>query len=364
MRETIIFIIALGLLVSNPDKQDFVDFMKTELSKKLDKNNSTNVNLNRITTGIAGFLLNEFVDRKNYYLFSIYKINQPPFFGGSKNDSTDKEFFGIAGTFLPLSEEAIEVISRINDSNIIEPPKTENSSVRQTLAHTASSEIKDLTDITVPNKKLKTASDKLSSLWFEQEFQIGDDKFRVFFIKSQSLDESGEFNNTCYACGVDIAAVTYKQLNNTWEIISKQQKISVDTGKYGDEVEIKRADTIHLTSNKILFLIPHNDEYSHGSDGSERQSLLVFTKNKWIDLSGSTITTIGDNSGDCGNESILGKCYKFVGKISVIPSTKEYPDLLVTRIGTILDENGNVIPAKNITYEFKDGGYKEATIEL
>jgi hypothetical protein len=359
MDKTVIFIIALGLLVSNPDKQDFVDFMKTELSKKLDKNNSTNVNLNRITQGIAGFLLNEFVDRKNYYLFSIYKINRPPFFGASKDDSTDKEFFGIAGTFLPLSKEATEVISGINDSNINEPPKTENSSVRQTLAHTASSEIKDLTDITAPNKKLKTASDKLSSLWFEQEFQIGDDKLRVFFIKSQSIDESGEFNNTCYACGVQIAAVTYKQVNNEWELISKQERVG-ENGEYGDVQSISQAEVIKLTPDNILFLI--GEKYDYQGESGSGKSLYLFTKNKWIDAGHINTNRRTNSSSGCPNE--FRQCYSYEGKISVIPSTKEYPDLLVTRIGTILDENGNVIPTKNITYEFKDGEYKEATIEL
>ena len=212
---------------------------------------------------------------------------------------------------------------------------------------------KDIVDVASTNEKIKTASDKLSSVWFKQDFQYGADKIRVVFIKSQSIDESGKFDKDCHACGVNIAAVTYKQINNDWQLISKQKNIKID-GKFGDAPKIKQANIIRLTPNKVLFLITDSGLHQGYEDTSE--SLYLFSQNKWVDL--GYIPSGGDYCFYV-DEGHATKCYKFVGKISVIPSEKEYPDLLVTKTGTELDEKQNIIKAKNSVYIFKDGKYTE-----
>ena len=212
---------------------------------------------------------------------------------------------------------------------------------------------KDLVDVASTNEKIKTASDKLSSVWFKQDFQYGADKIRVVFIKSQSIDESGKFDKDCHACGVDIAAVTYKQINNDWQFVAKQENIKID-GKWGDAPKIKQANIIRLTPNKVLFLITDSGLHQGYEDTSE--SLYLFSQNKWVDL--GYIPSGGDYCFYV-DEGHATKCYKFVGKISVIPSEKEYPDLLVTKTGTELDEKQNIIKANNSVYIFKNGKYAD-----
>lgn len=212
---------------------------------------------------------------------------------------------------------------------------------------------KNIVDVASTNAKIKTASDKLSSVWFKQDFQYGADKIRVVFIKSQSIDESGKFDKDCHACGVNIAAVTYKQINNDWQLISKQKNIKID-GKFGDAPKIKQANIIRLTPNKVLFLITDSGLHQGYEDTSE--SLYLFSQNKWVDL--GYIPSGGDYCFYV-DEGHATKCYKFVGKISVIPSEKEYPDLLVTKTGTELDEKQNIIKAKNSVYIFKNGKYAD-----
>jgi TPR repeat protein len=212
---------------------------------------------------------------------------------------------------------------------------------------------KNIVDVASTNEKVKTAINKLSSVWFKQDFQYRADKIRVVFIKSQSIDESGKFDKDCHPCGVDIAAVTYKQINNDWQLISKQKNIKID-GKFGDTPKIKQANIIRLTPNKVLFLITDSGLHQGYEDTSE--SLYLFSQNKWVDL--GYIPSGGDYCFyvDKGHAT---KCYKFAGKISVIPSEKEYPDLLVTKTGTELDEKQNIIKAKNSLYIFKNGKYTE-----
>ncbi len=85
---------------------------------------------------------------------------------------------------------------------------------------------------------------------------------------------------------------------------------------------------------------------------------MFFSKNNWIDA--GFITTASDNSGNCGDVGNVAaqKCWGYEGKISVVAGTKEYPDLLIKRTGTELDDKGNVIPVKNITYFFDGNQYK------
>jgi hypothetical protein len=203
---------------------------------------------------------------------------------------------------------------------------------------------KNIVDVASTNAKIKTASDKLSSVWFKQDFQYGADKIRVVFIKSQLLMENGDID-ACHSCTAEITAITYKLINNAWQFVAIQKNIKV-LGEYGDVPDIKKADIITLSPEKLLFML--------GGSTALLQNLYVFSQNKWDDL--GYIPINGDDSDYCGEKI---KCYKFAGEISVIPSEKEYPDLLVTKTGTELDEKQNIIKAKNSVYIFKNGKYAD-----
>jgi hypothetical protein len=64
----------------------------------------------------------------------------------------------------------------------------------------------------------------------------------------------------------------------------------------------------------------------------------------------------------CGADN--KKCWSYEGKISVVSSNKEYPDILVTKTGTEIDDKGDIVPAKNVTYSFDGKEYLSETALL
>ncbi len=97
---------------------------------------------------------------------------------------------------------------------------------------------------------------------------------RVIFIKTQPLDEAGDIV-LCHVCEAAIAAVTYKKINNDWQIVSKQQKIG-DVGTWGAPPEIKQVNTLQLTLDKFVFLIDDGD--SAMGESIIREHIYVFFK--------------------------------------------------------------------------------------
>jgi len=174
---------------------------------------------------------------------------------------------------------------------------------------------------------------------------------RVIFIKTQSINERDEVD-ACHACSAEIGAVTYKRINNEWQIVTKQKKIG-DVGSWGDAPETQKAEILKLSPDKFAFLI--NDWYSTMGQTESGVLLFVFAKNNWRYT--GFITTQLNDSGNC-EEGDVKHCFSYEGKISVISGNKEYPDLLVTKIGTEgKDNKGNVIPAKSAFYVFNGNQY-------
>jgi uncharacterized protein YecT (DUF1311 family) len=216
--------------------------------------------------------------------------------------------------------------------------------------------MKDLFGVTDPSGEVKTGDEALSSFWFEQSFQEGADKLHVIFFKTQSVDEFGEPYQS-HAQGVDVGAITYKLIADQWQVISKQTKFG-EAGSWGDVPETT-AQTLQLSPGVLVFMV--DSSYSGQGYVDESKMLFAYSKNAWHDI--GYIQTGGDNSGDCDDESTglegLGACWSYKGKISVLAGKNvEYPNLLVTRTGTVSGEHrGEIIPAKNVTYIFNGEKY-------
>lgn len=228
--------------------------------------------------------------------------------------------------------------------------------------------LKQLFGKTNANKRIETAKD-ISSIWFEQAFQYKDDSLHVVFIKTQEID------NTCNVCGVGISAIIYKKSDNAWQIVSKQLKIT-DIGSYGDAPEVTQATVLSIpSSNKSIFLIDYIDVDREAKYIG--QYLFLFSDDKW-QYSGHILTGMSNNvcsvrlddkkdiaecqSEICGEDN--KKCWSSEGKISLISSNKEYPDFLITKTGTEIDDKGNIVPAKNVTYSFDGKEYLSETAFL
>jgi hypothetical protein len=219
--------------------------------------------------------------------------------------------------------------------------------------------LKELFGVSDPSGKVKTAPDKLTNFWFEHSIKVGTNNLHVKFFATQSLDESGQPVDA-HASGVDVGAITYKQNSNQWEVVSKQPQFGA-AGSWGKVDEVK-PEVLQLSPNSLAVML----DASGGMGGwfDEGKTIFVFAQNSWHDV--GYVQTGGDNSGTCdeneppeGIKDGAGPCYSYKGAISVVNgSTSEYPDLLVTRTGTESKEHrGALIPAKNVTYIFKDGKY-------
>ena len=108
----VVAILGFALNVTNPTKNDFVDFATAEIKKKYpDLNFKAEPNSSGIEKMIAGFgnmmitsYLNESTTRKDYWLFSIYELDMKlarDFGAEAKN----MKVLGVAGNFIPLSSD-------------------------------------------------------------------------------------------------------------------------------------------------------------------------------------------------------------------------------------------------------------------
>lgn len=217
--------------------------------------------------------------------------------------------------------------------------------------------LKELFGVSDPSGKVKTAPDKLTKFWFEQSIKVGTNNLHVKFFATQSLDESGQPVDA-HASGVDVGAITYKQNSNQWEVISKQPQFGA-AGSWGEVDEVK-PEVLQLSPTSLSVMLDASG--GMGGQFEEGKTIFVFAQNSWHDV--GYVQTGEDNSGTCDEtppppEEGMGPCYSYKGAISVVNgSTSEYPDLLVTRTGTESKEHrGALIPAKNVTYIFKDGKY-------
>ncbi len=264
-----------------------------------------------------------------------------------------KVIIAIVSIFILAGIVAVIVISNFSqkESRVASPTL---SAPAQPVLSLPSNEaaIKKLFGVSGPGGKVKTASDKLTSFWFEQSFKVGTDNLHVKFFATQSLDESGQ-PESCHACGVDVGAITYKQYGVHWAEISKQPQFG-SAGQWGEASEAK-TEVLQLSPNSSAIMLDAGGTYQGVTEIGKK--IFVFALNSWRDV--GFVKTGEDNSGDCSEEG-RSPCFSYEGVISVVKgSMSDYPDLLVTRTGTDIQWDTRAkIPANNITYIFKDGIYQ------
>lgn len=211
--------------------------------------------------------------------------------------------------------------------------------------------LKEMFGVTDSSKEIKILSGESSTVWFEQSFQYGNDSAHVVFVKT--------IDNSKQSWVVYAGALTYKLVDEDWKIVSVQPKIG-QLESDGCDLVYDQVPIVKLAHDKVAFLI-----HGYGCGGSmettETPNLYVYTKNSWNDLGNITISDVvnghchrkGEPKGEDDSE-----CWGYDGKISPIQGKKDYPDLLLIKIGDELDGNGQVIKAKNVVYIFDGKSYK------
>lgn len=255
------------------------------------------------------------------------------------NDGTSQERFAAEIIALP-SKDNVEI------NALVAMACTKGNYQVKTISDASLSEnaLQQLFDVTNSSKKIKIASDKLSSIWFEQSFQNGNNNLRVIFTKTQPLESNGEID-VCHVCSAEIGAVTYKKVNEGWQVLSKQQ--IGDIGSWGDAPTVTQAEILQISSDKLAFLISYGD--IHQGFEETAKYVFLFNNDKWQNLGLFKTGESNEAMPLCGDEY---KCWNYQGNISLLTEKKEYFELLVTNKGTEQDDKDNIVPAKNDIYHF------------
>ena len=106
----VLVLIGLALNISNPSKNEFIDFISVEIKKKYPEINlQTNADSSTVEQMLVGFgntvitnVLKESTTQKDYWLFSVYELDMRLLrdFGAQIKNL---KVIGVAGSFIPLS---------------------------------------------------------------------------------------------------------------------------------------------------------------------------------------------------------------------------------------------------------------------
>lgn len=214
------------------------------------------------------------------------------------------------------------------------------------------------------NGSIQTKSGEKASLWFEQPFSLGSDRYHVLFSKAQQLDPETGAPLDSHVQGVSVGAITYKLDAQGWRAVGKQTGIG-EIGSWGEAPEIERAEILILSPSRIALLIDFG--YGMGGYFDEGKVLFGFDGTHWHDL--GFVQTGGNNEGACDEtpsaSGVTIPCWSYTGTISVRPEMhRGYPDVLVERTGTQSgDDRSPVRPATNAVYRFDGEKYADTTAD-
>lgn len=257
------------------------------------------------------------------------------------------------------------------DNNQTPPPKkqaqTPLPSVNSIKTPTAAEVLTALFGVKATSDKIANAENQLSSLWFEQSFQHGTDKFHAVFVKTQNIDPESKAVLDSHADGANVSVVVYQQVNKQWQLFSKQTNVG-NFGSWGDVPDIKQVPTLQLSPNNLAFLIESGSSGQGYTDTGKGLLAYNLKLKTWKDL--GFVQTGSDNAGACDDspqpaDSVLSACWAFTGEITLTKSGKnsDFPDLLVKEKGTSSDDNNKIVPVSDRLYVFNGEQYVEAGAE-
>jgi hypothetical protein len=149
---------------------------------------------------------------------------------------------------------------------------------------------------------------KNAELWFEYEFtNDNSDYYTLFSFK--------EFKKNIPL--TKFSAITYKYIDNGWKLVSNQQQIDKPNNFMFCSSELKKPSQLRISNHTLVILVDAGDCSGSGG-GTDSVILYEFNNFNWHSI---------------GN--ILINFYEFgsflsEGVLSIIPSNKKYPDLLLT----------------------------------
>jgi len=217
-------------------------------------------------------------------------------------------------------------------------------------------------------EKVKVGSNKLASIWFEQSFVNENDQIYVVFVKEQTLDEKGQLIS-CNTCGVDIDAVTYKEVADGWIELSKQRNIAI-LGSGGDApannegtLIRQQGEVLHFAHGNTELLV--NDRFVGQETRIDFKHILEYHQQEWFYIGNINVSGNGGDLFSCINPEKQSTartkhCWSYTGDIATEPSNNpDYPNLVVEHTYTNFSRRESVVPAVRAIYKFDGKKYLE-----
>jgi hypothetical protein len=131
-------ILIVGLLITNPSKAEFIDYLNHKISgglqrllTKEDFNEKTKGVMSTITQGIAKLALARLIKEQNFYLFHIYEIDTT-LIRLVDADIPKFKFIGVANQFIPMHAEEWKKFIAKYGNNVSNNTNTDTSSSSNT----------------------------------------------------------------------------------------------------------------------------------------------------------------------------------------------------------------------------------------
>jgi hypothetical protein len=186
---------------------------------------------------------------------------------------------------------------------------------------------------------------KNAKLWFEYEFTNDNlDYYTLFSFK--------ELKKTIPLI-TKFSAITYKYIDNDWKLISNQQKIDKPNSFMFCSSELKKPSQLKI-SNHTFVILADAGECPGTGGGADSVILYEFNNFNWHSIGNIVI-----NFYEFGSS-------RTEGVLSIIPSNKKYPDLLLTtsreEYGENITESANAESPEYEIYSFNGKEYLQLEV--
>lgn len=197
--------------------------------------------------------------------------------------------------------------------------------------------------------------------WFEKTVRVNDDVYHTAFFGRQDLDSKGEPENSSHAAAVPVDTITFRLSSGKWAPIFRQKSV-FEAGAWGQLPENPKVEIIELGGTKAILV-----EFSSMNQGYTVVGQQIIALESTGMKSLGVAITGGDNAGSCESDPKkitpdgLQACWSYSGTITPGKASpgKSYPDITITRTGTVADPDGKIVPAKPKLVSFNGPLYAE-----
>lgn len=197
------------------------------------------------------------------------------------------------------------------------------------------------------NNEANLPDGQVAKLHYATEVKVGDVKHYLLLVQRSQPDD------TSYAAGVEVDAVSLREENNQW-VIDATQPMLFSAGSYGAAAALfdQNIEQHALGQNTIGLFIPESD--SHQGYSFSYFKVIAVAAGR-IEMRGR-IDTGENNEGTCDSSAPveLSTCYSWAGEVSIQLQDDNQAATIFLRKRGSESLNGSIITARNIMYQLDE----------